>query len=294
MTIAVERCPECEGQLISSGAETVCDDCGLVTDEDAIDHGPEWRAFTSAEHDARSRVGAPTTTLIHDKGLPTKIGWQNQDAYGHALSSRKSEQMKRLRMWNYRMRFQDGKERHLKNALNEISRMASALGLPKTVQETASVIYRRAHSGDLLPGRSLEGVAAAALYAAARQAGTPRTLGEIAQVSRVTRLKLTRTYRYLVHELKLEIEPADPEQYIARIASALDLSGETERNARTLLRNAKSAGIHSGRSPVGMAAAAIYAAALSTSEKVSQNQVSEVIDISAGTIRNRYTELLEV
>ena len=33
--------------------------------------------------------------------------------------------------------------------------MASALGLPETVRETASVIYRRALEEDLLPGRSI-------------------------------------------------------------------------------------------------------------------------------------------
>jgi transcription initiation factor TFIIB len=44
---------------------------------------------------------------------------------------------------------------------------------------------------------------------------------------------------------------------------------------------------------VGLAAAAVYAAALLTNEKVTQNQVSEVADVSEVTIRNRYKELLE-
>jgi transcription initiation factor TFIIB len=171
--------------------------------------------------------------------------------------------------------------------------MASALGLPENVRETASVIYRRALGEDLLPGRSIEGVATAALYAAARQAGTPRSLDEIAGVSRVDKMELTRTYRYIVRELKLEIEPADPEQYVPRFASDLGLSDEAERRARGLLRNAKSRGIHSGKSPVGLAAAAVYAAALLTNEKVTQSEVSEVASISEVTIRNRYKELLE-
>jgi transcription initiation factor TFIIB len=44
---------------------------------------------------------------------------------------------------------------------------------------------------------------------------------------------------------------------------------------------------------VGLAAAAVYAAALLCNEKVTQNEVSEVADISEVTIRNRYKELLE-
>jgi transcription initiation factor TFIIB len=288
-------CPECGGQLATDEerGETVCSDCGLVVEEDSIDRGPEWRAFDSKEKDEKSRVGAPTTNMMHDKGLSTNIGWQDKDAYGKTLSSRQREKMQRLRTWNERFRTRDSKERNLKQALGEIDRMASALGLPENVRETASVIYRRALDEDLLPGRSIEGVATAALYAAARQAGTPRSLDEISAVSRVEKDEIARTYRYVVRELSLEIQPADPESYVPRFASDLDLSDEAERRARDLLRNAKDSAILSGKSPVGLAAAAVYAASLLTNEAVTQSQVSEVADISEVTIRNRYKELLE-
>jgi transcription initiation factor TFIIB len=288
-------CPECDGQLATDEerGETVCADCGLVVEEDSIDRGPEWRAFDSKEKDEKSRVGAPTTKMMHDKGLSTNIGWQDKDAYGKTLSSRQREKMQRLRTWNERFRTRDSKERNLKQALGEIDRMASALGLPENVRETASVIYRRALDEDLLPGRSIEGVSTAALYAAARQAGTPRSLDEISAVSRVEKDEIARTYRYVVRELSLEIQPADPESYVPRFASDLDLSDEAERRARDLLKTAKDQGVHSGKSPVGLAAAAVYAASLLTNEKVTQSEVSEVANISEVTIRNRYHELLE-
>ncbi|WP_225334605.1 transcription initiation factor IIB [Halomicrobium urmianum] len=288
-------CPECGGDLVSDEerGETVCEECGLVVEEDEIDPGPEWRAFDSKEKDEKSRVGAPTTNMMHDKGLSTNIGWQDKDAYGNSLSSRQREKMQRLRTWNERFRTRDSKERNLKQALGEIDRMASALGLPENVRETASVIYRRALDEDLLPGRSIEGVATASLYAAARQAGTPRSLDELTAVSRVDKDEIARTYRYVVRELGLEIQPADPESYVPRFSSDLELSDEVERRARQLLQNAKDQGVHSGKSPVGLAAAAVYAASLLTNEKVTQSQVSEVANISEVTIRNRYHELLE-
>ena len=288
-------CPECGGQLASDTehGETVCADCGLVVDDDEIDRGPEWRAFDSSERDSKSRVGAPTTNMMHDKGLSTNIGWQDKDAYGNSLSSSQRQKMQRLRTWNERFRTRDSKERNLKQALGEIDRMASALGLPDNVRETASVIYRQALDQDMLPGRSIEGMATASLQAAARMEQVPRSIDEIAAVSRVDAEEFKRAYRYINRELKLEIKPADPVQYVPRFASDLDVPDETERLARELLEDAKKQNVHSGKSPVGLAAAALYAAGMLTNLDVTQAEVSEVTDMSEVTIRNRYQELLE-
>ena len=79
----ITQCPECGGTHLTkdySRAELVCEECGLVIDEDFIDHGPEWRAFDSDQREKRSRVGAPMTYTIHDKGLSTMIGWKNRDS----------------------------------------------------------------------------------------------------------------------------------------------------------------------------------------------------------------------
>jgi transcription initiation factor TFIIB len=288
-------CPECGGDVVADAehGETVCQDCGLVVEEDAVDRGPEWRAFDAGDRDRKSRVGAPTTNMMHDKGLSTNIDWRDKDAYGNSLGSRQRQKMQRLRKWNERFRTRDSRERNLKQALGEIDRMASALGLPKSVRETASVIYRRALNENLLPGRSIEGVATGAVYGAARQAGVPRSLDEVTAVSRVEKSEIARTYRYVVRELGLEIAPADPESYVPRFVSSLGLSEEVDIRARKLLVNAKQQGVHSGKSPVGLAAAAVYAAALLTNERTTQSAVSEVADISEVTIRNRYHELLE-
>ncbi len=288
-------CPECGGNLANDErhGETVCADCGLVVEEDEIDRGPEWRAFDSAERDQKSRVGAPTTKMLHDEGLSTNIGWQDKDAYGNALSANQRQRMSRLRTWNERLRTTDHSERNLKQALGEIERMASALGLPENVRETASVIYRRALEEDLLPGRSIEGIATASLHAAARMAGVPRSIDEVARVSRVDEETFQRAYRYIVKKLGLEVQPADPTEYLPRFASKLELDDETERRARDLLAAGKESAVHSGKSPVGLAAAALYAAGVLTNADLTQREVSEVTDISEVTIRNRYQELLE-
>jgi len=289
-------CPECDGLVIHDDerGEMTCEECGLVLDDVSIDRGPEWRAFYSDEKDEKSRVGAPTTKLMHDKGLSTTISWQDKDAYGQSVSSRKRARLQRLRTWDERFRTKDAHERNLKQALGEISRMASALDIPDPVRETAGTIYRRAVKDDLLPGRSIEGVATAALYAAARKHGTPRQLAEFAEVSRVEEIRIQRAYRYLSRELGLAIEPADPLEYVPQFASALDVSDEAVRQARDILTTAKAQGAHSGKSPAGLAAAALYAATHLTNEQLTQETVSNAANVSRVTIRNRYQELLDV
>jgi transcription initiation factor TFIIB len=288
-------CPECGGTITGGGHdERVCADCGLVVDSQRIDAGPEWRAFDAAERDEKSRVGAPTTNMLHDKGLSTTIGFDTTDAYGNTLGTQKRRQLHRLRTWNRRSRTEDAQDRNLRHALGEIDRMASALGLPRPVRETASAIYRRALDEDLLRGRSIEGMATAALYAASRLERVARSVDEVTTVSRVDGLEIKRAYRYLDRELGLETPPAHPSEYVGRFASELDCAEETERLARDLIETVVEEGVHSGKSPVGIAASALYAAGRLTDESLTQGDVSEAANVSKVTIRNRYREVLAV
>ncbi len=58
-------CPECDGRLRREGTEMICEECGLVSAEDAIDRGPEWRSFEDEDTDRR-RTGAPLIPSISD------------------------------------------------------------------------------------------------------------------------------------------------------------------------------------------------------------------------------------
>jgi transcription initiation factor TFIIB len=286
-------CPECGSASVHQDptrGELVCDDCGLVIEENNIDRGPEWRAFDQQERESKSRVGAPITKTMHDKGLTTTIDWKDRDAQGRMLSSNKRSQMARLRKWQERIRTKDSGERNLQFALSEIDRMASGLGLPRPVRETISVIYRRALKEDLIRGRSIEGVATAALYAGCRQEGIPRSLEEISNYSRVERKEIGRTYRYISQELGLEMRPVDPKEYVPRFCSKIEVSERVQQKAIEIIEETAKKGLLSGKSPTGYAAAAIYAATLLCNEKRTQKEVAEVAKVTEVTIRNRYQE----
>lgn len=286
-------CPECGGDIRQEQDERVCQECGLVIENDNIDHGPEWRAFNHKERQEKSRVGSPTTKTMHDKGLTTTIDWKDKDAYGRQIDPNKRAQMRRMRKWQDRIRTKDAGERNLQFALSEIDRMASSLGLPDSIRETASVLYRRALDEDIIRGRSIEGVASACLYAACRTEGVPRSLEEIENVARVERKEIGRTYRYLSEELGLEISPVDPSKYVDRYASNLELSEDVKQKSRDIIETGREKGLLSGKSPTGFAAAAIYAASLLCNEKRTQREVADVAEVTEVTIRNRYQEQIE-
>lgn len=287
-------CPECSGNIQLDAGEHACVDCGLIVEEEHIDHGPEWRAFTSTEKDSKSRVGSPTTNLMHDNGLSTNIDWRDKDAYGNAISNKKRKQMSRLRTWNERFRTRDSKDRNLKMALTELDRMSSALGIPKSVRQVASAIYRRAYDEGLLPGRSTEAMISSALYAAARQEGLPRSLDDIAHVARVERKEISRTYIYMKSELGLAVPNPTAQEFLPRYSANLGLSDETEQIARDMLNKMYEGGHASGKAPTSLVAGAIYAASLISDDRYTQAEIGDAVDVTAVTIRNRYKEIHDV
>jgi transcription initiation factor TFIIB len=147
-------CPECGSvDIINDTArgEVICSNCGVVISERIVDSGPEWRAFTNDEREKRSRVGAPTTYTVHDKGLSTMIDWHDKDSFGKKLPPNRRAQIYRLRKWQIRTRVHSSIARNLVIAMNELDRLSSQLGIPKSVKETAAVLYRRAIERRIMP-----------------------------------------------------------------------------------------------------------------------------------------------
>jgi transcription initiation factor TFIIB len=274
-------------------AEIVCMDCGFVVVAKIADRGPEWRAFDDEQRNKRTRVGAPLTYTIHDKGLSTMIDWHDRDIYGKSLSPGQKAQVYRLRKWQRRIRVSDATERNLAFALSEITKIANNLSLPKNILETASVIYRKAVKERLIRGRSIQGVTAAAIYLACRQCGLPRTLEEIAQASSVNKKEVGRSYRFLIKELDYSIPPLKPSQYITKFSNQLTMQGKVEEIAHKILIAAKELKLTSGRGPTGIAAAASYVASVLTGERKTQREIAEIAQVTEVTIRNRYKELVE-
>ncbi|ELY82510.1 Transcription factor TFIIB cyclin-related protein [Natrinema pallidum DSM 3751] len=269
----------------------------MVSAEDAIDRGPEWRSFEDDDTDRR-RTGAPLTRSRHDRGLSTEIGYGSgsDSGYRSRLTGRKRRQIARLRREHNRARISSKAERNQVYGFAEIRRITALLSLPDSTREQACVLFESAQSDGLFQGRSLEGFAAAAIYAICRTRSVPRTIDEIADVARADGDELEVAYDALNRELGLPTGPIDPTQYLPRYASKLDLGSAVERRAREHVDALLEAGLIGGRNPSGVAAGCLYKAAGERDEwpSLTQTAAAEVADVAAVTIRSTVTNINEL
>ncbi|MFI5412869.1 MAG: transcription initiation factor IIB [Candidatus Micrarchaeales archaeon] len=292
----ITKCTSCGStDLIfdNERGELVCNNCGLVIEENVTDTGPEWRAFDTDQRNSRARTGAPIKYTKPNRGLVTEIDLYNKDIRGVRIPSKRQAQLYRMRKWHKRASIASSSERNYLIALPELNRVASYLGLPDNIRESAALLYRKCVQNNLIRGRPIETVVQAVIYAACREAGMPRTLDEISSISGLPKKEIGRAYRVISHELGLKIPLTDPISYVPRYINALKLSGEAQEKSIELLKEAMKKGLVSGRSPTGVSAAAVYIAGALAGERRTQKEVADVAGVTEVTIRNRYRELKE-
>ncbi|QLD90802.1 transcription initiation factor IIB family protein [Natronomonas salina] len=285
-------CPECSGRVTTNVHETVCEDCGLVIDDEQIDHGPEWREFDD-DRTGKRRTGSPNTVARHDRGIGTEIGW-DRDSNGRQLDYSTRRRLSRLRREHRRAKVGSKADNNRIAGFVDIRRIISALGLSRSVRDQACQLFRTAQDEGLLCGRSIEAMASACVYAVCRLNEQPRTFDDIATVSKLGAERIRHCYGVLNRELDLPVPLAGPTHYLPQIASELDAHSETERRARELLERADDRRVANGKKPMGAAAGALYLAGRTTGEYFDQDSVADAAGVSTVTVRERYRDLEDV
>jgi len=182
-----------------------------------------------------------------------------------------------------------GKQRLVAQA--EIGRLSSLLSLPEQTREGSLGIYRKAWENDLIHGRSIEKILAASIYIACRTHNVPRTLGEIENATKVGRKDIIKTSKLLAKRLGMKLAPSSPLEYVSRFCAKLNLEKHVEERAREIINAALENDITSGKGPTGIAASAIYIAAILCNDRKTQKDVAEATGVTEVTLRVRYKEL---
>jgi len=259
--------------------DMICSMCGLVVGDRVIDVGSEWRTFSNDKGgEDRSRVGGPENTLLGSSDLSTMIGpgqgAASFDASGNALYSNR--------------RTISSSDRTLINAFRTISGMCDRINLPRTITDRANALFKKVHDGKNLRGRSNDAISSACLYIACRQEGVPRTFKEIVAVSTVSKKEIGRCFKLILKAHDTNVEIITTGDFMNRFCGTLGLARDIQRAATTIAKRAVDLDLVPGRSPISVAAAAIYMAAQASNDKKSQREISDIAGVAEVTIKQSY------
>ena len=166
----------------------------------------------------------------------------------------------------------------------ELDRIAAEVGLPEDVKALAMPLCCAVVERKLARGRLIRTVAGSSIYVACRESRVPITLKELADASHSTTRELGRVYMLILD--RMEIKPPSPSgsSYIAKVATRIHASEEVKRLSQEVETRAVQGGL-GGRSPMSLAAAALYTASLSKGERVTQADLAEAAGVSVISLR---------
>jgi transcription initiation factor TFIIB len=170
--------------------------------------------------------------------------------------------------------------------------LLDALDASTEVRELARALVHRAVAAELDDGWASQKLTVSAVFVAFRRAGNAHSLDGIAAITDLPPTAIARAHKRLTRELDIDLEPANPHEYVGRVVDSLGIDDRTEAAAHDIIEESVEAGLHSGVSPVGLAAGAVYLAAREqpVNDSLGQREVAEAAGVSVVTVRHRYAE----
>ncbi len=241
--------------------------------------GSEWRTFSNDKANADpSRVGAAENPLLSGGDLSTIIGKPSGSAGFGDDGMAKYQNRKQV----------SSSDRALISAFREISHMSDRINLPRTILDRTNGLFKQVHEQRSLRGRSNDAIAAACLYIACRQEGVPRTFKEICAVSRVSKKEIGRCFKLILRAIETNVSLINSGDFMSRFCSNLTLPTSVQKAATYVANKAMELDLVPGRSPISVAAAAIYMASQASNDKRSQKEIGDIAGTAEVTIRQSY------
>ena len=269
-------CPECKSTRLAERLDencSVCLDCGFVISAETANLSFERKTNTDQRNIVR-----PTS-----RSANTASSMENKEP-NHENMVRALEQWRQVKIG-------DSTEKNLALALQYTTKIAIDLSLPKTVLEKSSLAYKKIIVKGLLKGRSMRAVSATAVYMGCKQCGTAITINDIAHASKISPKKISHSYRSILKHLDFSMQPASVSNHAFELSARLRVSAETRAVLEKTIEALVCAKGFVGKSPTGIACAAIYVSSLLTGERMTQREIAEVARITEATIRARCREL---
>jgi transcription initiation factor TFIIB len=279
-----------------SSGDLVCGSCGLVLQNHILDNRSEWRTFSNDDQggDDPSRVGDAANSLLQGSQLTTEIA-KTTDIRFRDLS----------RAHNRATEHKGNKA--LTNAYSHISSICDRLHASNNIGNHAKQIYKMLDESGKFKAKSLEVMTAVCIFVALRQENAGRSFKEVNRVARVQKKELGRTFKLAQDYLRkkgmqgggapgttyvYEAAPTTgPKDMCNRFGSTLGLPPNVYLMAGECADLMLSDGPLAGRSPLSVAALALYAISGFMHMQKTSKEVGEVCQVSDGTIRGTWRKI---
>ncbi len=290
-----DKCDLCGSkELIINSKEgsIICKNCGNVIANNLIDYSKEWRIFFGENEETTPRTGAPIRLAIHDKGLTTDVKLACKDN----ISGEDISKYFALSKYQKRLRISDSKDRNLYSAFTLLDEVSSKLNLPERVKETVAELYRKTIEENPKKGKSIRGLLANCIYIACKICDHPIRIKDITEVLNLKRRTFSKYYTEIVDNLsdisKIKIKSNTSLYHIPILVENLGLNAEVAIISKNIVEKTLSTGRIAGKSPLSIAASAVYIACTLTNEKRTQREIAECAGVTEVTIRNISKELI--
>ncbi|KAM3717153.1 Transcription initiation factor IIB [Dirofilaria immitis] len=257
--------------------DLICPECGLVVGDRLVDVGTEWRSFSNEKSGADpSRVGAPENPILGSADLSTSIavGFAGSES-DHSLANAQRKNMNNM-------------DRQMSQGLSVIREMSARIHLPKSIEDGAAKIFKDVLDSKALRGKNNEAQAAACLYISCRKEGVPRTFKEICAASRVSKKEIGRCFKLIIKSLETSLEQITSADFMSRFCGNLGLPHSIQAAATRIAKKAVELDLVAGRSPISIAAAAIYMASQASNNKKTAREIGEIAGAAEVTVKQTY------
>jgi transcription initiation factor TFIIB len=300
-------CPECKEfppNLIEEFAsgDTVCGSCGMVLASHLVDTRSEWRTFSNDDqgNDDPSRIGEAANPLLNGSQLSTNIAYSMNDPNSRDLTRAQSKSTA------------DKTTKQLQQAYRQIDNYCGAWHFSNAIAEGAKGLYKMTDDAKQFKGKGQEAILAGCIFIACRQGGNPRTFKEITALTKVPKKEIGRTFKLLEAFFKAHTKEhansvaggvvmknseyvgkpsTNADELCGRFCSNLNLDNQIALISAQCAHLLVSMGWLAGRSPLSVAAVAIYVVSHLMGFPRTAKDISVPAGVSDGTIRTAYKQI---
>jgi transcription initiation factor TFIIB len=285
----------------------VCEDCGLIQHENMIDTRAEWRTFQNddQDNDDPSRVGDAANPLLNGSQLATEIAFTHGDPRSRDLSRAQKNAS------------EDKGNRALLDAYRSIGQLCDSINLSTAVSNTAKQLYKLTSESKQFKGKPQDVIIAACIFIACRQQNVARSFKEITELTQVPKKELGRVFKEVEKFFKqtkatsLRTESAvaavkgselagyrntsstPPKDLCGRFGGYLKLPPVVSMAAGECAETMIARGMLAGRSPLSVAAVALYIISNLMGHPRTAKAIAEIVKVSDGTIRSAWRKIYD-